>query len=187
MPYVKLGLSVLKVACKAGALASGLPIGNVGEWVGQQLGALDELRAEAVSHLGEPIVDEVDACCAQAQEGVAGEAAQLGGSGASGLGQRLKQPLETSLRELEAMLGKSYPRWREQCGLVQAECESDGSVEWVLAGDAEEFRRRGRAMLDDAAAAGPSASAGDGNVPEVHVEAVELRRKGIGDGCCEMM
>jgi hypothetical protein len=60
MPYVKLGLTVLKVAAVAGKL-SGIPIPDVkavaGEWVDAQLDMLATLEGDAVQQLQERMPD----------------------------------------------------------------------------------------------------------------------------------
>ena len=60
MPYIKLGLAVLKVAAIAGGL-SGVPVpdiaGVIGGWMGEQLKALDVLKEEALESLSHQTKD----------------------------------------------------------------------------------------------------------------------------------
>ena len=127
MPYVKLGLTVLKVAAVAGKLG-GIPIPDVkavaGEWLDKQLAVLDELKGEALQQIGTMKADKqlaaellgkVDAQCAKMLNEKLGEAHVREDEA---LGEQLRAPLEKSLKELDELLKKDYPGWKETCGLV---------------------------------------------------------------------
>jgi hypothetical protein len=183
--YVKLGLTALKVAAVAGRL-SGIPVPNVGEFLESQLGALEQLKFDAIvevrasqnpsltvsrwpsghgHRVAPPLRDEphrlshrqlssmtkdpsaaaellgaVDDKCQAMLSGVAQQAVPTGDAA---FAQRLNAPLEKSVRELDELLPAD---WRERSGL-QMETAKDGTTEWVLPHDAEEFKLKGQALL----------------------------------------
>ena len=117
MPYVKLGLAVLKAAAIAGRL-SGFPVpdiaGVIGGWMGEQLKALDGLKEEAVESLSQQtddpklarsLLNQVDSYAANptssALENVSGEP----------LDERVAEPLQKSVEELNELLP---PGWQQQ-------------------------------------------------------------------------
>ena len=170
MPYVKLGLTLLKVAAVAGKLA-GIPIPDVqavaGEWVDSQLSMLTSLKDHALKEMSEMTKDaglaaellrKVDSQCARLLENKLDEARVVEGSA---LSEQLHAPLEKSLRELDALLRKSYPDWKDECGLVLTTAR-DGETEWVLPEHVEGFRDRfsvGAEGGEKVAAAGKAAVA----------------------------
>ncbi len=123
MPYVKLGLTALKVAAAAGKL-TGFPIPDLGEWINSQLSALDGFfKEEAITNMCTVTKDEatarellgaVDAKC---QELLGEKVQELKLVDGEPLKEKLKECLEKSARELDALLFKEYPNWKGQCGL----------------------------------------------------------------------
>ena len=149
MPYVKLGLTALKVACVAGRLA-GFPVPNVGELIEAQMGALTELKYDAIgalsglvtndAKLAAKLLDGVDQRCSAMLAAAAGEAMP---SGDESLGQELNKPLQKSLGELDTLLPTG---WKEGCGLEMVVAR-DGTTEWVLPQDGKDFAEKGQALL----------------------------------------
>ena len=148
MPYVKLGLTALKVAAVAGRLA-GVPVPDVGALLQSQLSALSELKYEAIGQLAgmtnDPqlaaqLLDGVDQKCTSMLAAAAGEALP---QGEKALGEQLNAPLQKSVKELDALLPNG---WRDECGLVPITA-TDGTTEWVLPQDEREFRAKGQALL----------------------------------------
>ena len=43
----------------------------------------------------------------------------------------LRAPLERSAKELDALLSRQHPSWKERCGLTMV-VATDGTTEWVL-------------------------------------------------------
>ena len=74
------------------------------------------------------MLGKVDSQCARLLENKLDEARVVEGSA---LSEQLHAPLEKSLRELDALLRKSYPDWKDKCGLVLTTAR-DGETEWVL-------------------------------------------------------
>ena len=107
LPYVKLGLTVLKVAAVAGRLG-GIPIPDIkavaGDWIQKQLDMVNELKDEALKSmsemtkspkLAEELLGKVDQRCSEMLSEAAGGAAVAGGEP---LGDKLRAPLEKSLK-----------------------------------------------------------------------------------------
>jgi hypothetical protein len=146
MPYIKLGLTALKVAAAAGKLA-GFPIPALGskmagKWIDSQLSALGRLKEEAIIQMCAMTEDEatakellgaVDAKC---QELLGEKAQELKSELKLVHGEPLKKKLmdclEISARELDALLLKEYPDWKGQCGLKLAVHKPSGACDWVL-------------------------------------------------------
>ena len=162
MPYVKLGLTLLKVAAVAGKLA-GIPIPDVeavaGEWVDAQLKMLTELKGDAIDAMASmtkdravavDLLNKVDQRCHQLIENKFDEARAAEGSA---LSERLHVPLEKSLKELDALLKATYPDWKDKCGLVLATAR-DGTSEWVLPEHKDKFCMQGEKAGGTVAAAG---------------------------------
>ena len=148
MPYVKLGLTALKVAAAAGRL-SGLPIPDVVGFLDSQLGAIEDLKFDAIVELSSVTNDPreaahllgaVDSKCKEMVSGVAQQAAPTGGDP---FAAKLHAPLEKSAQELDALLPQG---WREKCGLEMT-VALDGTVEWVLPHDVAEFKGKGKELL----------------------------------------
>ena len=125
MPYVKLGLAVLKAAAIAGRL-SGFPVpdiaGVIGGWMGEQLKALDVLKEEALeslSHqtkdpeLARSLLNKVDGYVANLASSVLEEGAPVSGES---LDEKLIEPLQKSVKELDQLLPQG---WAKQCLLVR--------------------------------------------------------------------
>ena len=120
MPYVKLGLAVLKAAAIAGRL-SGFPVpdvaGVIGGWMGEQLQALDVLKEEAVkslSHqtkdpeLARTLLDKVDDYAANLASSALENVAPVSGEP---LDERVAEPLQKSVEELNELLPAG---WQQQ-------------------------------------------------------------------------
>jgi len=156
MPYIKLGLTVLKVAAAAGKL-TGLPIPDLGsmagEWIDSQLSALDGFKEEAITKMGAMTKDEatarellgaVDAKC---QELLGEKVQELKLVDGEPLEKKLEGCLEMSARELDALLSEKYPDWKGQCGLELAVHTPSGKCEWVLPKDKKAFEANGMRMV----------------------------------------
>lgn len=148
MPYVKLGLTALKVACVAGRLA-GFPVPNVGELIEAQLGALAELKYEAIGalsgltndpRLAAELLGGVDQRCDAMLAAAAGETIPSEGEP---LKEPLKEPLQKSVEELDELLPAG---WKKGCGLEMVVAQ-DGTTEWVLPQDKNDFAEKGNALL----------------------------------------
>ncbi len=151
MPYIKLGLTVLKVAAATGKL-TGFPIPDLGsmagKWIDSQLSALDGLKEEAITKMGSMTEDEatareqllgaVDVKC---QEVLGVKVQELKLVDGEPLEKKLKECIEMSARELDALLLEKYPNWKEQCGLVRV-VQASGACEWVLPKDEKPFKAR---------------------------------------------
>lgn len=155
MPYVKLGLTVLKVAVVAGKLG-GIPVPDIesmaGEWVDKQLEVLNELKGEGLKELtamtanptlAAELVGAVDKKC---EEMLSEKMGEVSVSQGKALGEKLRAPLTKSLQELDALLKGSYPDWKKRCGLVRTTAH-DGTTEWVLPEHVEQFTQSGMAMF----------------------------------------
>ena len=148
MPYVKLALTALKVASAAGRLA-GVPIPNVAGLLESQLGALNELKCEAIgalsgmtsdAQLAAELLDGVDQKCMAMLAASAGEVMP---HGEESLGAQLDAPLQRSVKELDSLLPVG---WKEQTGLSMVTAK-DGTTEWVLPQDSREFSEKGKELL----------------------------------------
>ena len=149
LPYVKVGLTVLKVAAVAGKL-SGIPFPDVkavaGEWVDAQLQMVLALKSEAFAQMSALTSDPEIAT--QLLEEVEGQCTKMLSDKATlpegtALGEKLRKPLEKSVGELDALLPL---KWKDNCGLKMVTA-NDGSTEWVLPEDADQFKREGFKML----------------------------------------
>jgi hypothetical protein len=149
MPYVKLGLTVLKVAAAAGKLA-GFPIPDLRSMIDSQLSTLDGLKEEAITNMCAMTKDEatarelLDAVDAKCQE-LLGEKVQelkLVDDGEP-LKEKLKECIEKSAGELDELLSKEYPKWKDECGLELAVHKRSGACEWVLPEDKNKFEANG--------------------------------------------
>mmetsp|Transcript_20805 Transcript_20805/g.52819 ORF Transcript_20805/g.52819 Transcript_20805/m.52819 type:complete len:294 (-) Transcript_20805:228-1109(-) len=152
MPYVKLGLTVLKAAAIAGRL-SGFPVpdvaGVIGGWIGEQLQALDGLQEEAVESLSRQTadpklarteLDKVDDYAANLASSARENVAPMSGES---LDNRVAEPLQKSVEELNVLLP---PGWQQKSGL-KFTTATDGTSEWVRPEDVERFKRDGAALL----------------------------------------
>ena len=162
MPYIKLGLTVLKVAAAAGKL-TGIPIPDLGsmagEWIDSQLSALDGFTAggsqldgfkeEAITKMGAMTKDEatarellgaVDAKC---QELLGEKVQELKLVDGEPLEKKLMGCLEMSAKELDALLSEKYHDWKGQCGLELAVHTPSGACEWVLPEYTKHFEANG--------------------------------------------
>ena len=124
MPYVKLGLAVLKAAAIAGRL-SGFPVpdiaGVIGGWMGEQLEALDGLKEEAMAslshHTKDPelarsLLDQVDGYVTNLASSALENGAPVSGEP---LDAKIIEPLRKSVEELNLLLPEG---WAKQCLLV---------------------------------------------------------------------
>ena len=156
MPYIKLGLTTLKVAYIAGRLA-GFPVpdvaGVVGDWIDSQLGELSALAGEATEWLGEQTKDpalaksmlkQVDE---NSRNAISGELEAIKPKDADALCENLRAPLEKSIEELDALLQKDYGDWRQKSGLVLATSHVDGRSEYVLEADKAAFEEKGAELI----------------------------------------
>ena len=120
MPYVKLGLAVLKAAAIAGRL-SGFPVpdiaGVVGGWMGEQLEALDGLKEEAMASLSRQtkdpalagsVLNQVDGYVANLASSALENGAPVSGEP---LDERIAEPLQKAVEELDQLLPQG---WRQQ-------------------------------------------------------------------------
>jgi len=142
MPYVKISLTVLKVAVVAGKLG-GFPIPDIeaiaGEWVDTQLAAFEELKSQFEQEKDEDVLNELEEQCKEMfQEEIIG--ALPVNRKSKSLGENLKEPLKKSVEELDKLLEIKYPKWRDSCGLVKA-VAPDGTCEWVLPEHKEKFEK----------------------------------------------
>ena len=157
MPYVKLGLTVLKVAAAAGKL-TGFPIPDLGsmagEWIDSQLSALDGFKEEAITKMGAMTKDEatarellgaVDAKC---QELLGEKVQELKLVDGEPLEKKLMGCLEMSAKELDALLSEKYHDWKGQCGLELAVHTPSGACEWVLPEYTKRFEANGMRMVN---------------------------------------
>jgi hypothetical protein len=107
LPYIKVGLTLVKVAAVAGKLG-GIPIPDVkavvGDWVDAQLDMLSELKDEALEQMSQltanpslasDLLTQVDGKCSEMVSEAAEGAAVVGGEP---LGEKLRAPLEKSLK-----------------------------------------------------------------------------------------
>ena len=107
LPYIKVGLTLVKVAAVAGKLG-GIPIPDVkavvGDWVDAQLDMLSELKAEALEQMSQltanpslasDLLTQVDGKCSEMVSGAAEGVALVGGEP---LGKTLRAPLAKSLK-----------------------------------------------------------------------------------------
>ena len=150
MPYVKLGLTVLKVAAAAGKL-TGFPIPDLKSMIDSQLIALGDLKEEAItkmcafSKVDEATVREllgaVDTKC-QELELINGKPLE------KKLMNGLQDMTEMSASELDKLLKEDYPDWKGQCGLVGAFHEDSGTYEWVLPKNKEAFEAKGKEAFE---------------------------------------
>uniref|UniRef100_A0A7S3AUK0 Uncharacterized protein n=1 Tax=Haptolina ericina TaxID=156174 RepID=A0A7S3AUK0_9EUKA len=141
MPYIQMGLTVMKSASLAGKL-TGIAVKDVAEWLDSQSEMLRQLP-EAVT-----IQDKsVDQHQVQLQtwtkqfEGIAGSADK-------GFDKSLTENIGTSMKELNALLSRTHPDWQEACGLVKATCKVTDETEWVLETDKESFEKHGCALME---------------------------------------
>jgi len=155
LPYVKLGLTMLKVAAVAGKL-SGIPFPDVkpmmGEWVDKQLemleGLKDEFRDKMAEIMDEPelaadLVGYVDKKCEEMLEDATDE---LRVAEKEPLLEKLRAPLEKSLKELDDLLKSHHPDWKGKCGLVLVTAH-DGMTEWVLPEHKDIFKAQGAKLF----------------------------------------
>ena len=155
MPYIKLGLTTLKVAYIAGRLA-GFPMpdvaGVVGGWIDSQLGELSGLADEATQWLSEQTKDpalaksmlkQVDE---NSRNAISGELEAIKPKEADALSENLRAPLVKSIEELDALLLKDYGDWKQKCGLVLA-TSKDGKSEYVLEADKAAFEEKGVELI----------------------------------------
>jgi hypothetical protein len=155
MPYIKLGLTVLKVAYVAGRLA-GFPVpdvaGVVGDWIDGQLGELSSLAGEATAWLGAQTEDQAFASSLLAQvdenarKAIAGEIDAIKPLEGDALGDKMRAPLEKSFEELDTLL-ESHGDWREKSGLVFTTSKADGTSEYVLETDKPAYEEHGASLI----------------------------------------
>ena len=129
MPYVKLGLTGLKGAVAVGKL-TGFPIPDLesmaGEWIDSQLSALGDFKEDAITNMCEMTKDEamarelLDAVDAKCQELLDEKVQELKPVDGEPLKEKLKRFIEKSAGELDALLSKEYPKWKEECGRPHA-------------------------------------------------------------------
>ena len=93
------------------------------------------------------LLNQVDEQCAKMLKDKVDEVHVAEGNA---LGEQLRAPLEKSLKELDTLLKKSFPDWKDTCGLV-LETARDGTSEWVLPEHVEEFKAKGAALFEKAA------------------------------------
>ena len=158
MPYLKVGLTTLKLAAFAGRLA-GFPVPTLmGDWLGDQLDALAELRDDAVAELckitganhevAQEGMDAIDSRAAAAMSSVAADVVAAATSTAvAPEGSSTGEPIELAAKELRSLLNKKHPDWQDNTGLVPAVCAKEGWHEWVLPKHKAEFEVRGSSML----------------------------------------
>jgi len=154
MPYVQLGLATLRVAAMAGRL-TGFPVpdvaGVVGGRIDEQLRDLNSIKGDAFDWLGKQtanpalatqLLNQVDEHVQGVLAGKLEEAIPVEGDAFT---EQLKQPLEKSVAELDALLPSG---WKDKCGLVLATAQ-DGRSEYVLEADKADFECKGAAMIGD--------------------------------------
>ena len=156
MPYIKLGLTALKVAYIAGRLA-GFPVPDVanvvGDWIDSQLGELSGLADEATQWLSEQTKDPALAKSMlkhvdeNSRNAISGELEAIKPKEADALSENLRVPLKKSIEELDALLGEDYGNWREKSGLVLATSRVDGKSEYVLQADKAAFEAKGVELI----------------------------------------
>jgi hypothetical protein len=156
MPYIKLGLTTLKVAYIAGRLA-GFPVpdvaGVVGDWIDSQLGELSGLASEATEWLGEQtnnlelaksMLKQLDQ---NSRNAISCELEAMKPQDAEALCDNLREPLKKSIEELDSLLLKDYGDWRQKSGLVLATSKVDGKSEYVLEEDVAAFEEKGAELI----------------------------------------
>lgn len=156
LPYLKLGLTALKIAVITGRLTE-IPIPNFPEiseiFLNSQLDALATLKNEAIDsasswgcdpNTAHEVLEKVDNQCQDMLKSMAGDADIRE---RESLGDSLAKPLQKSAEELRNLLEKTCPGWKDRCGLIMVSSPKDGCTEWVLPKYEEEFRLEGRALL----------------------------------------
>ena len=158
MPYIKIGLTVLKTASAASRIA-GFPVPDVAgaaeQFLGDQLAFMDELRDAAVEGLCDAVggdkdaandmMDTLDKLVGQAAEKAAAAVSPSDEAGA--LNDEAGKYLEASAAQLGKWLDTVSKDWKEQTGLVPAVCIDEGVKEWVLPRDKEAFEAQGSKIL----------------------------------------
>ena len=153
MPYIKIGLTVLKTASAVSKIA-GFPVPDVAGFIGDQLDFFEGIRDEAVAGLCGAIgadaedaaeaMESLDSRIAQAAQSAIGDAAPV----ESGpLDEKVGQYLQASAAQLGKWLDSVERDWRGRTGLVPAVCGHEGLKEWVLPGDKDAFEAQGSKLL----------------------------------------
>jgi hypothetical protein len=161
MPYVKLGLTALKVAAAAGKL-TGFPVPDLRCMIDSQLSALGEFKEEAITNMCAMTKDEatarelLDAVDAKCQELLGEKVQELKLVDGEPLKEclELKKCLEKSAGELDELLSKEYPKWKDECGLELAVHTPTGACEWVK--DKSKFEANGWGAAAPAAFTSPN-------------------------------
>jgi len=151
MPYIMLGLTVLKVAAAAGKL-TGFPIPDLGSMIDSQLSALDGFKEVAITSMCgmtgahvttvRELLGAVDAKCQELLGEKVQELKLVDGKPLEE-DKNLKKCLKMSASELDELLSKEYPDWKKNCGLKLAHHEPSGKSEWVLPEYKEAFEAKG--------------------------------------------
>ncbi|KAG1669403.1 hypothetical protein FOA52_004054 [Chlamydomonas sp. UWO 241] len=170
MPYIKVSLTILKIAAAAGRLA-GFPIpdfvGNIGQMLDQQLGVLNTLT-EGLGEAAAAGLKAVEAVTRAAWDGA------VAGADAPDL-SAAQEPLRKSCGDVRRLLDTEHPDWVDQIALRRTVCEKDGLCEWVKPKYVEQFKLRGGEMLGAASTEqAPDPGAAQRAVKEVR-EAYEAR------------
>ena len=137
------------------------------------------------------LLEGVDARCQQLLRGELEET--MAEEDAQALGEQLKEPLEKSLKELDALLKENHPKWVDECGLVKTVAkDADGATEWVLQADVDEFKQRGRAMMGTGAmgnegGATPQSQTLPAKTAKVAPETVAPAPVDNKGGCCMLL
>ena len=161
MPYIKIGLTVLKTASAVSKIA-GFPVPDVAGFIGDQLDFFEGIRDEAVAGLcgamgadaeaAAEAMESLDGRIAQAAQSAIGDAAPV----ESGpLDEKAGQYLQASAAQLGKWLDSVERDWKGRTGLVPAVCGREGLKEWVLPEDKDAFEAQGSKLLGSRAPGRP--------------------------------
>ena len=133
-----------------------------GEWIDSQLSALGDFKEDAITNMCEMTKDEatarelLDAVDAKCQELLDEKVQELKPVDGEPLKEKLERFIEKSAGELDALLSKEYPKWKEECGLELAVHTPSGACEWVLPEDKNKFEANGWCAAAPAALTSPN-------------------------------
>jgi len=155
MPYLRAGMTALRIAAAAGRLA-GFPVPDfvaaAKGMLDQQLALLDSLSGDAADFLSQHTGLDGHAAMAFLFEGI--KAASDGNLcalqatvGATKPHPTMLQCMGRSAMEMRELLGVRHPNWEANTGLIKATCRHDGQTEWVLPEHKSAFEAQGGALL----------------------------------------